>query len=312
MRAGNGYRRDMPVLFVLRALRLGDLLVTVPALRALRRRWPGHRLVLAAPGGLAPIVREFDCVDEVCPVAGLDDRPGPEWRRPDIAVNLHGRGPASDRLLAGLAPGRQLGHGAYGPPWREHLHERDRWCRMLAAHDVPADPADLRLRTPEPPSPAPGAVVINAGASHVSRHWPVDRFASVARALAQRHPVVFSGTATERARAVDVADRAGLPTATVLAGRTGLVELAALVAGARLVITADSGVAHLSYAYATPSVVLFGPVPADRWGPPSNGPHAVLSANRHRRGDPFADSPDPALLGVGAADVVAAARAITG
>jgi ADP-heptose:LPS heptosyltransferase len=155
-------------------------------------------------------------------------------------------------------------------------------------------------------------VVINAGASHVSRHWPVDRFASVARTLAQRHPVVFSGTATERPRALDVADRAGLPRATVLAGRTGLVELAALVAGARLVVTADSGVAHLSYAYATPSVVLFGPAPADRWGPPADGPHAVLSADRRRRGDPFADSPDPALLGVGAADVVAAAQAMAG
>ncbi|HEX4724753.1 MAG TPA: glycosyltransferase family 9 protein [Pseudonocardiaceae bacterium] len=302
----------MPVLFVLRALRLGDLLVTVPALRALRRRWPGHRLVLAAPGGLTPIVREFACVDEVCPVAGLDDRPGPAWRWPDIAVNLHGRGPASDRLLAGLAPGRQLGHGAYGPPWREPMHERDRWCRMLAAHDIPADPADLRLRTPGPASPAPGAVVINAGASHASRHWPVDRFAAVARALAERHSVVFSGTATERGRATDVADRAGLPRATVLAGRTGLVELAALVAGARLVITADSGVAHLSYAYGTPSVVLFGPAPADRWGPPAEGPHTVLSADRHRRGDPFADSPDPALLGVGVADVVAAAQATSG
>jgi len=45
----------------------------------------------------------------------------------------------------------------------------------------------------------------------------------------------------------------------------------------------------------------FGPVPADRWGPPADGPHAVLSADRRRCGDPFADSPDPALLGVGAA-----------
>jgi ADP-heptose:LPS heptosyltransferase len=301
----------MRVLLVLRALRLGDLLITVPALRALRRHWPEHRLVLAAPGPLAPIVAEFDCVDTLWPVAGfgLPDR---TWNRPHIAVNLHGRGPQSTRLLDELAPRRRLGHGEHGwpgPPWQEDQHERDRWCRMLVAHGVPADPADLRLRTPATPSPAPGAVVINPGASHVSRHWPADRFADVARALAATHPVVFTGTAAERPRALDVAARAGLPADTVLAGRTGLAELAALVAAARLVVTADTGVAHLTYAYATPSVVLFGPVPASRWGPPAAGPHVALSDDARRRGDPFAVDPDPALLGVGVHDVLAAARA---
>jgi ADP-heptose:LPS heptosyltransferase len=312
MRGATGYRDGMPLLFVLRALRLGDLLVAVPALRALRRHWPGHHLVLAAPGALAPIVREFGCVDELCPTTGLADPLDRTWYRPAIAVNLHGRGPASDRLLADLAPARQLGHGRYGPDWREDMHERDRWCRMLTAHGVPADPADLRLRPPAIPSPAPDAVVINPGASHPSRHWPVDRFADVARALATRHRVVFSGTAEERPRALAVADRAGVPRAHVLAGRTGVVELAALVAGARVVITADSGVAHLSYAYATPSVVLFGPVPADRWGPPQRRSHTVLSDDRRRHGDPFANTPDPALLGVGVTDVLAAAQATGG
>ncbi|HEY0804073.1 MAG TPA: glycosyltransferase family 9 protein, partial [Pseudonocardiaceae bacterium] len=182
----------------------------------------------------------------------------------------------------------------------------------LVAHDVPADPRDLYLPAPVTRPPAPGAVVVNPGASHASRRWPVSRFAAVARTLAaEGHRVVVTGTADERERALNTVHRAGLATDAVLAGRTGLAELAALVAGAALVLTADTGVAHLSYAYGTPSVVLFGPVTAARWGPPPWGPHIALSDDARRRGDPFSDTPDPALLGVGVADVLAAARAVT-
>ncbi|MBO0870024.1 MAG: glycosyltransferase family 9 protein, partial [Micromonosporaceae bacterium] len=62
----------------------------------------------------------------------------------------------------------------------------------------------------------------------------------------------------------------------------GLTGLAALVAAARLVICGDTGAAHLATGYGTRSVVLFGPVPPRRWGPPSGRPqHRVL----YRGGD---------------------------
>ena len=88
--------------------------------------------------------------------------------------------------------------------------------------------------------------------------------------------MVVTGTTAERPLAAACGRAAGLPPSRLLAGTLDLSGLAALVAGARLVICGDTGVAHLASAYATPSVLLFGPTLAGRWGPPAEGPHRVL------------------------------------
>jgi ADP-heptose:LPS heptosyltransferase len=70
------------------------------------------------------------------------------------------------------------------------------------------------------------------------------------------------------------------------------------------VICGDTGVAHLATAYCTPSVVLFGPVSPAEWGPPADRlQHRALWAGR--RGSPHADLPDPGLLTITIANVVA-------
>jgi ADP-heptose:LPS heptosyltransferase len=291
------------VLLAVRALGLGDLLVAVPALRALRRAFPGHRVVLAAPGGLAPLVELTGTVDALRACEWLDESGlALPLTRVEVAVNLHGRGPQSTAMLDALAPARRIGHacgGWSGPRWVEDVPERRRWCELLRWHGIPADESDLLLDAPTTASPAPGAAVIHPGAAYGSKRWPADRFAAVARSLAAEGlPVVVTGSPDERGIAEAVAAAAGLPPDAVLAGRTGLDELAALVQDAAVVVCGDTGVAHLASAYRTPSVVLFGPVPAWRWGPPADGPHLALSDDAHRTGAPFAAEPDAALLGV--------------
>lgn len=290
----------------LRALNLGDLLVTVPALRGLRRHWPDHHLQLATSAWLAPVVDLIGSVDELVPANGLSPLDG--VASPDVAVNLHGAGPQSNQILDALQPRRRIGHRGHGwpgPAWTDGLHERERWCRLLVAHGIPCDAGDLLLRPPAVRSVAPGAVIIHPGAGYGSRRWPIDRYAEVAARVEQR--VVVTGTERER----DLALAVGVPERDVLAGRLGLAELAALIAGARLLISADTGVAHLSYAYRTPSVVLFGPAPIEQWGPPADGPHRALTVASLRRGDAFSADPDPALLGVGVEDVLTAAASVT-
>jgi ADP-heptose:LPS heptosyltransferase len=196
--------------------------------------------------------------------------------------------------------------GEPGPAWIEDLHERHRWVRLTAAFGMPGDPADVAIARSAAPSPAPGAAVVHVGAAYPSRAWPVERFAAVARALADEgREVVFSGSAGERERAAEVAALAGLPASRVLAGTTDLAGFVALVADAGLVVTADTGAGHLASAYRRPSVVLFGPVPPERWGPPP-GPHVALTHPEVRLGDAFADRPDPALAAVTVDEVLAA------
>ncbi|MBA3618914.1 MAG: glycosyltransferase family 9 protein [Acidothermales bacterium] len=310
-----------PRVLVLRALGLGDFLTGVPAYRGLRQAFPEHTLSLAAPPVLADLVQLTDAVDEVFPAYGLAslDWSGPP---PDVAVNLHGRGPQSHRLLQALRPARTIAYFApevpelAGPAWRADEHEVPRWCRLLESCGISADPTRLALRRPNRPSPAAGAVVVHPGAAAGSRRWPADRYAAVAAELhRQGHRVVLTGSADEVQLCAGIAERAGLGAAAVLAGSLGLGELAALVADAALVLCGDTGVAHLATAYATPSVVVFGPVSPVRWGPPfGREQHVALwhGGDGDRPGDPHADHPDPALLRITVDEVLAAAGSLLG
>lgn len=304
-----------PTLLVLRALGLGDLLTAVPALRGLRSGYPDHRVVLAAPASLRELVQLATAVDDLLPTAppGPAGWPPLDWLQqpPAVAVNLHGKGPQSSRALRALRPTMLLTHANRdepGPEWEDELHEVHRWCRLLGYFGISTNASDLRLSRPRVPSPAPGAVIVHPGCAFAARQWPVERYATVARQLADAgRRVVVTGNAAERELANHLAAVARIPEDSVLAGRTTLSELAALVADATLVVCGDTGIAHLATAYGTPSVVLFGPVSPQHWGPPPGRPqHVALWAGS--TGDTFADQPDPGLLRITTAEVIAAAE----
>jgi ADP-heptose:LPS heptosyltransferase len=294
--------RGRPLVLAYRALGLGDFLTGVPALRGLRRAFPDHRVVLAAPAAIAPLAALSGAVDTVADVAPLAPLP-PELHGADVAVNLHGRGPQSHRVLRAARPRRLI---AFGADWRADEHEVARWCRLLRGAGIPADPADLDLPAPPVASPAAarGATLIHPGAADAARRWPAERWAEVARAeRAAGRPVVLTAGPGEEALAAGIARAARLPGGAVLRG--GLLELAAAVAAAGRVACGDTGVAHLATALRTPSVVLFGPTPPALWGPPPDRPwHRALWAGT--TGDPHADAPDPGLLAIAPGEVMAA------
>lgn len=333
-------RRDGVVL-VLRALGLGDALTGVAALRGLRRAFPGRLLVLAAPDGVGRWLRDLGLVDGVLPTTGLAPL---RWDAADhVAVNLHGRGPQSHRILAATAPAQlvafaneEAGHQG-GPAWRADEHEVERWCRLVTAAGGACGPEDLRLpgHRPEPTD----EVVVHPGAASRSRRWPVDRWARLVRHLVEGgHHVVLTGGPEERRLCADVMSAAGLApggrgrhraadpdvpwdqqvgghlttsgrragTVRSTAGLLDLPALADVVDGARLVVCGDTGVAHLATAYATPSVLLFGPTPPQRWGPLIDPHiHTVLwHGETAQPGDPHGDEVDPALAAITPGEVI--------
>jgi ADP-heptose:LPS heptosyltransferase len=300
----------LPAAVVLRPLGLGDLLTGVPALRAIRAAVPDHRLVLATTAALEPLARLIDAVDDVLPARELEplDWSGPP---PELAVDLHGKGPASHEIVAALQPSRLLCFGSPGypgPTWYADEHEVRRWCRLVAEGlGAAADPDALDLAVPDVPPPVTGAALVHPGAAYPSRRWPAERFAAVAGHLAAAgHDVRITGGPAEVGLARSVAAAAGLEESAVLAGRTSPLELAATVAAARVVVSGDTGVAHLATAYRRPSVVLFGPVSPALWGPPPREQHVVLwHGDVHQgTGDPWGTTVDPALARITVDEVV--------
>jgi ADP-heptose:LPS heptosyltransferase len=331
---------------VLRALGLGDALTVVPALRGLRRRFPGRRLLLAAPAPAARLLQAHGIVDGVLPTAGLTAEPPGRGHRGHLAVNLHGRGPQSHRLLLAGRPADLLAYaspelGIAGPDWDAEEHEVLRWCRLVEwqtpmDHDavagaaglcdpsdlllgapterVPADPAS-RASTGQRPGDRDGPVVIHPGAAFASRRWPADRFATVAATLSRYGvPVVVTGSSGEDVACRQVVEAAGLPASVDLCGRLRLDQLAALMRTARLLVCGDTGVAHLATALRTPSVLLFGPVDPRHWGPLVDRElHPVIwHGAGGAGGDPHGDIPDPALLRITADEVLGACDQLLG
>jgi len=109
--------------------------------------------------------------------------------------------------------------------------------------------------------------LVNPGAAWPNKRWPTARLAAVAALLRQRHavtPVVIWGPG-EEALAQEVVAAAG--GAALLSPRTTIADLVALTRGATLMVSGDTGPAHIAAAVGTPIVGIYGPTRPARNGP---------------------------------------------
>ena len=337
---------DVRRIAVLRANALGDYMFVLPALESLRAAYPAAELVLlGAPWHAAALTGRPGPVDRVLVVPACPGIRDPEPDDPvpagelagflgraraerfDLAVQLHGGGRNSNPIVAGV--GARVTAGLRAPdappldrtvPYVHFQPEVFRYLEVVGL--VGAEPVTYRSRFAlgdadraeadrvAPRGPAP-RVVVHPGARDPRRRWPADRFAAVARHLAAAGlDVRVTGGPAEVPLAREVAEGAGLGEGAVLAGRTTTLELAAVVAGARVVVSGDTGMAHLATAYRRPSVVLFGPVSPALWGPPARagkqGALHVVLWHGDGTGDPWGTELDPALARITVAEVTAA------
>ncbi len=295
---------------------LGDILHTVPMLDAVRAARPAARLHWIVGPWSAALARRFAGQDEVevfSPSWHQYRRggAGPSWKeqavwgrnRPVADVFISTAATDLTALFVGRShrPSWWCGRAPQVPlypvaarqdviaPQRDR-YEADDLLRLVVPLGVSGGSSALRLPVQETErqaarrllvdegmkSGAPYAVIA-PGAGWSGKQWPTDRWAVVATRLQEcGMDVVLVGTAGEAAMAYAVAGAMRRPP-RVLAGRTDLDVLIALIAGANLWLGSDSGGLHMAAAVGTPTVALFGPTHPGKWAPP--GPrHRMLRA----------------------------------
>jgi Glycosyltransferase family 9 (heptosyltransferase) len=305
--AGRRLEETRPTALVLRSLGLGDFFTGLPALRMLRDVLPAHRIVLALGAQFAPLALRAGTVDSVLRVAELQPLDGGPVL-PDVAVDLHGNGPASSQLLAARRPRRLVAFAEGTAQWSDEEYEPHRWCRLVQTAfgwEAPKYPSvSGALPIPDVAVP-PGQTVLHCSAKSPAREWPPQRFAELAgRLRAAGHRVVVTAPAVHAERAAAIAAASG----TGYAADLSLDQLLALVARARLVVCGDTGVGHVATNYGTPSVLLFGPVSPAVWGPPPELHRHQVLWHGDGRGDPHGSQLDPGLARIGVDEVEAAAE----
>ena len=297
---------------VLRANAVGDLVVALPALAALRRAYPQAEISLLGREWHARFLRGRPApVDEVVVLPetlSLGAADGDELdrnadflaamrlRRFDLALQLHGGGRYSNRVV--LALGARLSAGLCAPgaprldrvlPYRQPHGEVLRLLEAVAL--VGARGVDVEPRLAVTPAdreeaarvlgevaPGPGGrplLVLQPGCQDPRRAWRPEAFAAVGdhfAALGAR--VVLNGSAQERALLGRVRAAMREP-ATALAGLLSLGGLLGLLAQARLLVTNDTGTAHLARALDVPNVTVCWIGNLVAYGPMSSARHAV-------------------------------------
>ncbi|WP_375444648.1 glycosyltransferase family 9 protein [uncultured Fibrella sp.] len=298
-----------------RAIKLGDLLCTVPTFRALRQAFPdAHIALISLPWAHEFVTAYRDCIDEFIAFPGwpgLPEQPvdpaqvvaflsDMQVRRWDVVMQLQGNGTLVNAMLS-LVGGKVLA-GYFMPDipserWAEQAglfmqypapsHEIHRHLSLMTYLGIADQGTETtfsinhadeertwQLLTASELEPH-GYVCIHAGGIS-GRRWPAYQFAAVADELArQGYQIVLTGTIAEQPIIYEVKSLMIRP-AISLAGQTSLGVLASLLNQAALLVSNDTGVAHLAIASQTPSVVIYTSADPAEWGPLNRDRHRVV------------------------------------
>ena len=305
---------------VLRLDHLGDLLQTLPALRRLKRALPQARIDLwVGPWGqeLAGLFADVDAI-RVTPAPWFQRPRTRRWPGAAIAALADGlreqgydasldlRGDLRHHLAARRAGipiriGQTLTGGSFllthPVRWDAALHEQEQNLSLLDQAGLPAaiQGSATYLRLPAPALKkaqavakslklGAGPILVQAATGADAKRWLPGSWAAVLQSLPAGVPIALLGSAAEREEMLSIAKRVKRPVA-VAAGLLDLSSLAALIKTARLMLSVDSGPAHLAAVQGVPVVSLFsGTNRASQWAPrdpalrPSKGKVQVLQA----------------------------------
>jgi len=294
-----------PRFLIVRLGSLGDVIHAIPAVAALKHRYPGGTIDWVVDPRYADLVRLVTVVGSVYP---FDPRGAlsalTAWRRLRAArfgaQGRTGSGHEYDAVidLQGLLKSAVLARsvGARRTIGFSRRHLREPMARFFYSETI--DPGDaahviqkgiglMRAVGVDDPSIAfpvavprstaadavaarvgsSGYVLINPGAAWPNKRWPPERFGALAAAIRERRGLrsVVLWGPGEEAAASAVVAASG--GAAEQAPATSITDILAIAKGASLMVSGDTGPLHIAGAVGTPIVALFGPTRAERNGP---------------------------------------------
>ena len=285
-----GSRALVRRVLVLRPGAIGDTLVTLPALAALRAQFPAARIEVVGNATALPVVEAAGCADRWYAfddprVTRLFMTAAPAADDPFLAQDVvvaWGRDPDGTLQRSFERRGaRQVVLAPSRPPPSEPIHVARHLLRSLAPLDIDATAALglPQIVLPEAVERAAADeldaadladtpfVAVHVGSGSPAKNWPTASFASVVQALAAcdgPSSVVLAGPA-DRDAIVALQDGDG-PPRTILEGRP-LLLVAAILKRARGFLGNDSGLSHLAGVLGVPTLTLFGPTDPVNWSP---------------------------------------------
>ncbi len=284
-------------ILLLQLKRIGDLVLTTPAITAVREHFPDAHLTLVVSAGASALLPAIPGLDRSLVARGKITDAG-QWftlarKRYDVCLDFT----RTDRssfltLLSGARRRLTADHPKQRVKLRARSYTELVPCSIHLLHTVDyhlglLEPLGIRDAKPEVRLDLPtaafaqgdrllreagvdgGFLLLHPGSARLEKFWEADRWAQLISWAAERHlPCVVTGGTSplEQSHLAQIRAHAQVPF-TDLSGRMDLLTLAAVIARARLLVTVDSAPVHLAVATKTPQVALFGPTNPLHWRP---------------------------------------------
>jgi len=297
---------DFKNILIIKPSSLGDIVLALPVLTALRRSFPDARISWLVRPAFAPLLENHPHLDEI--ITFERKLLGKAWYHPrafgalvsligwlrrgnfDAVFDLQGLfRTASFAFLTGckrrfgMANAREFAHLFYTDKVAQDPnchHLVDYYLKIVRA--AGADGHEPEFILPSDPTAAKSVKMLLAchgirddnyavlvpGSAHDDKCWPIERFAELAEKISSRFAlaIVATGTKPEAGVVEKLRGRATVPIAN-LAGQTSLADLIALQRSAKLVVSNDTGPGHIAAAAGVPLVLMFGRSNPVRVGP---------------------------------------------
>jgi len=283
---------------------LGDIVHAIPVAAALRRAFPSARIDWLVSAKHRELLDLVPVIDRRLAIRDRGEAAGGaplmaaigELRRNGYDVVFDLQGLLKSAVLARLSGAPRVvgfssaylrerlarpfytevydpgGGGMYDPGERSHVVQMNLGLLTaigltVARAEFPIDCVDTEIARAMRERAGNRYALVNPGAAWPNKRWLPARYGTVARVIEERHglkTIVSWGPGEEALAEEVVRESAG---AALLAPRTSIADLLALIRGAALMISGDTGPTHVAAALGTPIVGIYGPTRPSRNGP---------------------------------------------